>query len=118
MQEPASGTLRLKHAERAVRRALEPALAVQGLTFEQWQVLAALLDESGVRMTRLAESACVPPATLTRHVDHLVGSALVIRRIDPDDRRSFVVALSPAGRNLATQLLAMEPKPELAALTL
>jgi DNA-binding MarR family transcriptional regulator len=108
MSEPVGLTLRLKHAEQAVRRAIDHVLVIEGLTFEQWQVLAALSERPGLRMTELAEFACLPAATLTRHVDHLAGLALVIRRIDPADRRRAVVALSVRGEGLAARLLVLE----------
>lgn len=108
--EPQSATLRLKHAEQALRRAVGPVLVAEELTFEQWQVLAALLERPGLRMTDLAEFAVLPAATLTRHVDKLVERALVIRRIDPDDRRRAVVALSRLGESLALRLRDLEPR--------
>lgn len=112
--EPASVTLRLKHAERALRRAVEPDLAAENLTFEHWQVLAALFEQPGLRMTDLAELAAVPAATLTRHVDHLVERALVVRRIDSADRRRALVALSARGERLASRVRDSEQAAEAA----
>lgn len=109
-----SATLRLKQAEQALRRSLVPVLDAEHITFEHWQVLAALLDEPGLRMTDLAEAAVLPAATLTRHVDRLVERALVIRRIDPDDKRRAVVALSARGEHLAQRLRQLEAGAELA----
>lgn len=105
---PASPTLRLKQTEQALRRTLDRLLAADGITFEHWQVLAALLERPGQRMTDLAEAAVLPAATLTRHVDRLVERALVIRRIDPADKRRAVVALSNRGADLARRLRAAE----------
>jgi len=105
-----SATLRLKHAELALRRTLQPVLDAEQVTFEHWQVLAALLEQPGLRMTDLAEAAVLPAATLTRHVDRLVEQALVIRRVDPDDKRRAVVALSRRGEQLAARLSGMESK--------
>lgn len=113
-------TLRLKHVEQSLRRALDPILSAEQLTFEHWQVLAALLERPGLRMTDLADFAVIPAATLTRHVDRLVERALVIRRIDPADRRRAVVALSTLGRSLAERLRDAErvaPTPGLADAT-
>lgn len=106
--EPSSVTLRLKQAEAVLRRHLDRELEQAGITFEHWQTLAALLENPGVRMTDLAELAVLPAATLTRHVDRLVEQALVIRRIDPGDKRRVVVALSSMGERLALRLRDLE----------
>lgn len=108
VESTTSLTLRLKQAELVLRRTLEPVLDDQQITFEHWQVLAALLEQPGLRMTDLAEAAVLPAATLTRHVDRLVERALVIRRIDPDDKRRAVVALSARGEQLANRLRDVE----------
>lgn len=93
-----------------MRRRLQPLLAEHGIGFEHWLVLAALGEAGGVRMSELAEAAVLPPATLTRHVDRLVECALVIRRIDAEDRRVAVVALSRQGETLVARLrVAEEP---------
>lgn len=106
--EPVGLTLRLQRAEQRVRRALEPVLATENVTFEQWQVLASLRERPGQTMTSLAESAVLPAASLTRHVDHLVQRALVIRRVDPHDKRRAVAALSVLGERLAARLADLE----------
>ena len=103
-----SESLRLKRAEQAIRRRLRPLLAEYDIGFEHWLVLAALAESPGVRMSDLAEAAVLPPATLTRHVDRLVETALVVRRIDAEDRRIALVALSARGTALVDQLLAAE----------
>lgn len=100
----ASEVLRLKQAEAALRRRLAPLLEEHLITLEHWQVLAALEEHPGVRMTDLAEFAAVTPASLTRHVDRLAELALVVRRIDSRDRRRAVVALSMRGEELAARL--------------
>ncbi|MBC9226612.1 MarR family transcriptional regulator [Aeromicrobium sp. 636] len=108
LHHPTGATLRLKHAEAALRRAVHPVLSEQAVTFEQWQVLAALREQPGLRMTDLAELAVLPAASLTRHVDHLVEHALVIRRIDPADKRRAVVALSGLGEQVAARVHEIE----------
>lgn len=111
--EPAGLTLRLRRAEQRVRDALGPVLTTEQVTFEQWQVLASLLERPGQTMTSLAASAALPAATLTRHVDHLVQRALVIRRVDPHDKRRAVAALSVLGERLARRLADLESRVEL-----
>ena len=102
--------LQLKRAEQALRRRLQPLLAEHDITFEHWQVLAALQETPGLRMSDLAEAAVLPPATLTRYVDRLVERALLVRRIDAEDRRIAVIALSPVGETLVARIQAAEER--------
>jgi DNA-binding MarR family transcriptional regulator len=103
-------SLRLKRAERTLRLELAPVLDAEYLLFEHWQIMAVLLARPGLRMSELAEAAVLPAASLTRHMDRLVERALVIRRIDPDDKRSIVAALSVMGQALAKRLSKLETK--------
>jgi DNA-binding MarR family transcriptional regulator len=101
-------SLRLKRAERTLRLQLAPLLDAEYLLFEHWQIMAVLLARPGLRMSELAEAAVLPAASLTRHMDRLVERAVVIRRIDPDDKRSIVAALSVMGQALAERLSQLE----------
>lgn len=107
-----TGTLSLAllftQAERTVRHRLEPSLAAAGLTFDHWRIMTVLLARPGIRMSAIAEEAVVPAASLTRHMDHLVERAMVVRRVDPNDKRRVVAALSPTGDELARRLRAEE----------
>lgn len=107
-QPSGSLPLLLARAEHTLRRRLTPSLAEAGLALEHWRILSVLLDRPGLPMAALAEAAVVPSATLTRHVDRLVERAMVVRRIDPTDKRRAVTALSPMGEDLAVRLRAEE----------
>ena len=98
----------LARAQRQIERALAEAYADFDLTAEQWRVLSVLLDEPGQTMTRLADGAAVPAATLTRHVDRLVERGLVLRKVHADDKRRAVVALSPVGASVAREIRARQ----------
>ena len=100
--------LLLKQAERRIELGLLPELDEFELTIEQWRVMAALHEEPGQPMSVLAESAVLPAASLTRHVDKLVERGLVLRRIHPDDKRRIVTALSPVGGTVADRLAAAQ----------
>jgi len=102
--------LQLKRAEQVLRRRLQPLLAEHEITFEHWQVLAALQETPGLRMSDLAEAAVLPPATLTRYVDRLVERALVVRRVDAEDRRIAVIALAQPGEALVVRINAAEDR--------
>ncbi|MFT4263315.1 MAG: MarR family transcriptional regulator [Nocardioides sp.] len=100
--------LLLKRSEHALRQRFQATLDAEALLLEQWQIMAVLLAQPGMRMSELADAAVVPAATLTRHMDKLVERALVVRRIDPDDKRRVVAALSPMGKRLAVRLHEVE----------
>lgn len=108
MSHQASLTLRLKQAEHELRDTMQTALSTEGLLFEHWQIIAVLAERPGLRMSDIAQSAFLPPATLTRYMDRLVDRALVVRRIDPHDKRSAIVALSVRGADLAARLHRIE----------
>jgi DNA-binding MarR family transcriptional regulator len=74
--------------------------AVQGLGVSEFDVLITLFNaaERGVRMTDLAKAIMLSPAGLTHMVTRLERDRLVERAVDPADRRSFLVRLTPAGR--------------------
>jgi DNA-binding MarR family transcriptional regulator len=88
----------LSHAERAVVRRLQPALAAEGCSVAQWRVLLLLADGAGHPMSEVAEYALVPAPSLTRLVDRMTTDGLVHRRADDRDRRRTLVHLSPRGR--------------------
>ena len=101
-------SLLLRQVERKVAQLLVPALEEADLSLDQWRVMAAMIDSSGVRMAELAEASIVTGSTLTRHVDRLVDRGLVIRRIDPSDRRKVIALLSPRGERTAHALRRLE----------
>ncbi|MGA8255881.1 MAG: MarR family transcriptional regulator [Nocardioides sp.] len=105
---PASLALLLKQGETQIRQRLQPLLDEFDLTLEHWRIMSVLHHAPGLRMTALAEAAVVPAATLTRHVDKLVELGLVLRRVDPGDKRRVAAALSPRGSELASQLSGAE----------
>jgi len=104
--------LLVARVEHALRSRLTPALLAEGLAIEHWRIMSVLVERPGLPMSALAEAAVLPSASLTRHVDRLVERSLVVRRIDPHDKRRAVTALSPMGRELALRLRASEREVE------
>lgn len=81
-------------------RAIEAGLAAHGLSIADFDVLAAL-RRSGepfeMMPSAVARQVMLSPAGMTGRLDRLEAAGLVERRMDPDDRRSFLVRLSPEG---------------------
>ncbi|WP_353185420.1 MarR family transcriptional regulator [Parapedobacter lycopersici] len=69
-----------------------------GITVDQWTILKNLNQYADLAQKELAEYCGKDQPTLTRIVDLLVGKQLVERRPHPNDRRSFVVHLTPTGK--------------------
>lgn len=107
---PRTGSLvvLLRSCEDRVRQRLQPLLDQAGLSPEHWRVMALLHDELGLGAGAIARGAVLPSASVTRHVDKLVERGMVVRRIDPADKRRVVLALSTRGTEIAERLLAEE----------
>lgn len=98
----------LRFCENKVRQHLQPLLDESGLSPEHWRVMALLHEQPGLGAGAIAKGAVLPSASVTRHVDKLVERGMVVRRVDPDDKRRVVLALSPRGTAIAERLLAEE----------
>jgi DNA-binding MarR family transcriptional regulator len=88
----------LGQVERQMSHLLEPILATDGLTVDQWRVLDLLADGAGHTMSDIASTIVVPGPTLTKLVDRLVDAAAVYRLVDVRDRRRVLAFISESGR--------------------
>lgn len=75
-----------------------------GVTVDQWIVLKTLGQHPDLSQRALAEFCEKDQPTLTRIVDLLVTKGLVERVVHPNDRRSFVLYLTPAGEQKVREL--------------
>jgi len=77
-----------------------------GLTLAQWQTLAHLARNEGLKQAQLADILEIRPITLTRLIDRLQAAGLVERRADPDDRRAQRLFLTDTAQPLIEKLWA------------
>lgn len=75
---------------------------------EGWRILGMLRNGEGLTMSEISAVMSVPPPTLTRLVDKLVDSGLVLRRVDPMDRRRVLVYLTSRGKAKVRKLAKRE----------
>jgi MarR family transcriptional regulator, organic hydroperoxide resistance regulator len=107
----------LTRAERLLARRIEAIMAAEGHGLDAWRVISLLADGHGHFMTELSDAAFLPPASLTRLLDHLVDENLVYRRVDDVDRRRIRAHLTARGHRLHERVgLALER--ELASLAI
>lgn len=87
-------------------RAHAAELAPHSINLVQFNVIS-VLHRAGTPMTMgdLAQAVSVRPANLTSVVDGLVKRGMVDRELNPGDRRSFLVRVSPAGAEFLARFL-------------
>jgi DNA-binding MarR family transcriptional regulator len=76
-----------------------------GITIAQSFILFALLEEDGLNVKSLAERLIIESPAITGLLDRLEKESLVVRQVDPEDRRAFRIFLTPAGRALAEKVM-------------
>jgi DNA-binding MarR family transcriptional regulator len=94
----------LAQVARLMRRAFDARAREIGVTRPQWQVLGLLTTHSGINQGALAEMLEVEPITAGRMIDRLQDADLVERRADPNDRRAWLLHVTPHGEELFGQL--------------
>lgn len=81
---------------RLLRRRFEAALTEidTGLTVAEARTLAFIWRNPGQRQAALAERMFVEPMTLVGYLDSLEKAGLVVRTVDPTDRRAKLITLT------------------------
>ena len=92
----------LHRATHATLHALGAKLAHLALTASEHNVLAVLSEGRPRAVGELAMATGTRPTTLTSVLDRLEGRQLLTRELDPADRRSFLIELTPVGRRTAS----------------
>ncbi len=88
----------------AVEELTRRGLDERNLSRSQARLLWALAEHAPMVQQRLCEMLRVTPRYVTRLVDSLTDRGLVSRTPHPSDRRSLLVALTPAGGHLVAQM--------------
>lgn len=67
-------------------------------------VLALVERHGEMRMSRLAELLAIDMSVTSRHVAHVAGRGWIDRSPDPADKRSRILRLTPAGRDILAEI--------------
>jgi DNA-binding MarR family transcriptional regulator len=81
-----------------VKLLLADAMTGSGLTPDEYAVYSTLVDGGPSSPTRMADAVGMPPTTMSHYVRAMLERGHVRRSVHPLDRRSAVLALTPAGR--------------------
>ena len=103
--EPSLGAA-LQEVARLFRRRFAERARAEALPFNrnQCQVLANLARHEGVTQAALAQLLDLEPITLVHLIDGLEAAAMVERRINPRDRRCWMLYLTPAAAPVLEQI--------------
>lgn len=75
------------------------------ITVDQWAILKQLFDHGPQNQRELGEKTFKDNPTITRILDLLVEKAFIERKKHPEDRRSFLIGLTPLGEQLVNDCL-------------
>ena len=114
---PPGVVLALHRATHATLQALAARLAGLDLPASEINVLANLAGHDALTVGALAAATATRPTTLTSVLDRLASRGYVAREVDPADRRSFLVSLTPAGQQAARTVSAAVRELERGALS-
>ena len=87
-----------------VRAAFDTRLAGLDLNLTQASLISYVAEFGRTSQTRLADQLGIGRAAIGSVVDQLQSRGLVERQPNPSDRRVWLVAVTPAGRELATEV--------------
>jgi DNA-binding MarR family transcriptional regulator len=79
-----------------------------GLSVPQCDVLTTLTEQEGMSQQELARRLYVTKGNISGLIDRLAAASLVERRDIPGDRRSHAIFLTPAGRKMAMEGIALQ----------
>ncbi len=97
--------LHVQRAARALARKFDDALRPLGITNGQYTLLMSLNRPEPASMSQVAALLAMDRTTLTAALKPLVTRGLAAAAIDPNDRRSRRLALTPAGHALLVAVI-------------
>jgi DNA-binding MarR family transcriptional regulator len=97
--------LHVQRAARALARRFDEALRPVGLTNGQFSLLMALNRAEPPRLGQVSAVLGMDRTTLTASLKPLARRGMVEQSVDPADRRSRRLTLTPAGRALLAKAL-------------
>ena len=109
-EAPSRGARRQERSDRLravigrLSRRLRGTSAGAGLTPSQTSTLFTVVRKGPIGLSELAELESVNPTMLSRITAHLAEEGLLLRTVDPSDRRAATVAATAAGRRMRERI--------------
>lgn len=89
----------------AMRSYADQRLKIYDLTVEQLQVMKQADQHVGLPQRNLSLLSGKSPANMTRILDRLEKKRRIIRKLNPDDRRSVLIFLTKEGKALKDEVI-------------
>jgi DNA-binding MarR family transcriptional regulator len=88
------------------QRLMRPQFIALGLTVGQGQprILKELLFEGSMTQKKLADACLLDVTTMSRTLDRMEQAGLLVRESNPDCRRSWLIALTDKGTDIAKKV--------------
>jgi len=83
---------------RATFAALDAALAPSGLTADEFAIYSVLTSRDTMTPSELARWMAAPLTSMSSYIKRFEGRGHIMRVANPDDRRSYRLQLTSAGR--------------------
>lgn len=98
----------IMRAQQLVLAAVDGALKPFGLTFARWEALVLLTftRTGSLPLGKIGPRLMIHPTSVTNIINRLELDGYVQRTQHPDDRRTTLAAITPAGRKLAARATA------------
>ncbi|WP_337031312.1 MarR family transcriptional regulator [Paenibacillus illinoisensis] len=94
----------LTKTSRSILRFLTGYLKRFSITPEQWTVLKQVFEHEGISQKELAAKTDKDPATLAKILDNLEKYQLIVRQMNHQDRRSFLIFITEHGKKLKSEV--------------
>ena len=98
---------KLIRSAKQISTGFDRRLQGQKITVTQWEVMLCLSEKDHVRFRDLASSIGVDPTTTSRIVERLERDGWIKRIPNPDDERSSLLVVTPAGRKRSSQVASL-----------
>lgn len=98
----------INNTGRSLTRLLTSQFSHLDVTPEQWSVLKRLEEEDGITLKELSKRVGKDQANVTRISDLLERKGYLLRKPNPEDKRSSLVCLTDAGRAITNQLIPID----------
>ncbi|MCC5988961.1 MAG: MarR family transcriptional regulator [Pararhodobacter sp.] len=95
----------VRHVNRLIQRDLGERIAPLGITLGQWYALRTLWVADGITQIEVAQRSGIAGPAMVSAIRSLISMGLVSRKVDPKDRRKYVISLTERGRALEVPAL-------------